>query len=132
MNGQALSDADTARARVMAWTAYKTALSTDTKFNWHLDLETFPLFPYKNGVTFLVPFYDPGTSAPQEVAYTVTGSAKLEGYDQQPVDCWLLEHRSKGNHEKFWISKKTLEVLKLEQTVNDSMFRFKIKLPFSN
>ncbi|SKA06803.1 hypothetical protein [Sediminibacterium ginsengisoli] len=98
--------------------------------NWHLDLEVFPQLPFRNNTTFMINYYDPGFSAPQKVPYTVTGSAALTGYDQQKVDCWLLEHNSKNNHEVFWISKKTREVLKLEQEFA-GRYRYKIKLGFS-
>ena len=130
MNGIELTAADTARVRKMSYDAFTTSLSME-KFNWHIDLETFPLLPFRKGVTFVIPFFDPGPSKPTYAAYTVTGSAQLTGYDDQQVDCWLLAHESEGNKELFWISKKTREVLKLEQEVNGSMWRYKIKLGFS-
>lgn len=130
-NGNLLTDTDTTKQAMAIWAAYKSSIDKNF-FNWHLDLETFPLLPYKNGVTFLIPFYDPGTSSKyQEVAYTVTGSAELTGYNDQKIDCWLLVHESKGNKEVFWISKKTKEVLKLEQEINGRVYRYKIKLGFS-
>ncbi|MDE3253727.1 MAG: hypothetical protein KGO92_13050 [Bacteroidota bacterium] len=104
------------------------------KLNWHLDLETFSLLPYRDQVTFAINFYEPGYSAPKLVYYTVTGSRILPGYDGQPVDCWLLEHDDQErmkNEEKFYISKKTGEVLQLEQAFG-GMFRYKVKIPFSN
>ncbi|MBS1553729.1 MAG: hypothetical protein JSU09_02280 [Bacteroidetes bacterium] len=131
LNGNLLSDSVTTRQAKAIWDAYKSSVNKNY-LNWHLDLETFPLLPYKNGVTFLIPFYDPGTASKyQTVAYTVTGSVQLVGYDSQKIDCWLLEHNSKGNKEVFWISKKTKEVLKLEQELNKTMYRYKIKLGFS-
>lgn len=130
INDYQLNDQDTSRRRKAAWEAYK--LSWDKYvLNWHLDLEVFPTLPYKEGVTFVIPFYDPGTIAPDNVAYTVTGSAVLTGYDDQQIDCWLLRHETKDNKELFWISKKTKEVLKLEQEVNGKIYRYKIKLGFS-
>ena len=67
--------------------------------------------------------------------YTVTGEDKLMGYDDKPVDCWVLTHEDKGNLERFWVSKKTKEVLKLEQEItqrnNQKMYRYKVKLAFS-
>lgn len=130
-NGRLLSEADTSRMGKRIWAAYMSV--KDNYFlNWHLDMEIFPVLPYKEGLTFLVPFYDPGTGAPfEKVAYTVKGSALLTGYDNQKIDCWLLVHENKGNKEVFWISKKTKEVLKLEQEVNGSFYRYKIKLGFS-
>ncbi len=130
-NGKLLSDADTAKQVKPIWEGYKSSLG-ESWFNWHLDLETFPLLPYKTGVTFIIPFYDPGTASNyQNVAYTVTGSAELNGYNDQKIDCWLLVHEEKGNKEVFWISKKTKEVLKLEQEINGRLYRYKIKLGFS-
>lgn len=130
-NGNLLSDADTAKQTKPIWAGYKSSL--DQYFlNWHLDLETFPLLPYKDGVTFVIPFYDPGTASDfQKVAYTVTGSAELMGYNDQKIDCWLLKHTEKGNEEIYWISKRTKEVLKMEQIINGTFYRYKIKLGFS-
>ncbi|WP_290790813.1 hypothetical protein [Flavihumibacter sp. UBA7668] len=131
LNGAFLSDQDTSRYAKAIWSAFKSVNSTYF-LNWHIDMEVFPTLPFKNGRTFIVPFYDPGTSAPfEEVLYTVTGSAQLTGYDNQKINCWLLEHTSKGNKEIFWISKKTKEVLKLEQEINGRFYRYKIKLGFS-
>lgn len=125
-NGRLLSDADTAKQIKKIWDGFKSSVGKYF-LNWHLDLETFPLLPYKQGVTFSIPFYDPGTgSGYQKVAYTVSGSAKLAGYDDQKIDCWILVHEEKGNKEVFWISKKTKEVLKLEQEINGVVYRYKI------
>jgi hypothetical protein len=131
LNGNLLSDADSSMQAKSVWEAYKS--SVDKYYlNWHLDLETFPLLPYRKGVTFIIPFYDPGTSSKfQTVAYTVTGTAQLTGYDDTRIDCWLLEHNSKGNKEVFWVSKKTKELLLLAQELNGTMYRYKIKLGFS-
>jgi len=130
-NGNLLSDADTAKPASVIWAGYKSSLNKYF-LNWHLDLETFPLLPYKEGVTFVIPFYDPGTSSSyQKVAYTVTGSAELIGFNDQKIDCWLLVHETKDNKETFWISKKTKEVLKLEQEIGGNFYRYKIKLGFS-
>lgn len=130
-NGRLLSDTDTLIQEKKIWEGYKSSLN---KFhlNWHLDLETFPLLPYKSGRTFVIPYYDPGTaSGLEKVSYTVTGSDELVGYDDQKIDCWILVHEEKGNKEMFWISKKTKEVLKLEQEINGTMYRYKIKLGIS-
>lgn len=130
-NGKMMTGADTSKQYKAIWAGFKSA-ENNYFLNWHLDLEVFPTLPYKKGVTFIVPFYDPGTqSSYQKVAYTVTGSAELTGYNNQKIDCWLLLHESKGNKELFWISKKTKEVLKLEQEVNGKLYRYKIKLGFS-
>lgn len=130
LNDIPLSEADTARNRKGPWSAFKIALDQYT-LNWHLDLEVFPILPYAEGKTFLIPFYDPGWQAPRNEAYTVSGSAQLEGYNDQKLDCWLLTHDSRGAKEIFWISKKTKEVLKLENEISKGKWRYKIKLGFS-
>lgn len=130
INGIPLTDADTARNRKGPWNAFKIALNQFT-MNWHLDLEVFPVLPYKEGKTFLIPFYDPGFPAPKNEAYTVSGSAILEGYNNQKIECWLLTHEARGLKEIFWISKRTKEVLKLEQEIGQNRWRYKIKLGFS-
>jgi hypothetical protein len=120
-NGKLLSDADTSKQVVKIWEGYMSSIGK-TYFNWHLDLETFPLLPYRSWLTFVIPFYDTGTASNyQNVAYTVKGSSELTGYDNQKIDCWLLVHEDKGNKKVFWVSNKTKEVLKLEQEINGSM-----------
>lgn len=130
MNNRSITAQDTVPRIKKLREGFEIAMNQYT-LNWHLDLEVFPLLPYKNQVTFLINFYDPGFSEPKWVPYTVTGSAKLAGLDGQSVDCWLLEHSEPNNKEVFWISKKTKEVLKLEQQFGNR-YRYKIKLPFSN
>lgn len=131
VNGRTLDARDTTAKTIKLLHGFENARK-QFQLNWHLDLETFPLLPYKKGASFLIPFYEPGYETTQWVPYTVTGTAALKGYDHKSVPCWLLQHESKGNKEVFWISKKTFEVLKLEQEINGKMYRYKIKLMDSN
>ncbi len=124
-----LTNQDTSTGKKNTLQAFNAALDQYV-LNWHLDLETFPILPYKENVTFLINFYDPGFPAPKMQAYTVSGSGQLEGYDNQKIDCWLLTHSATNNEETFWISKKTHEVLKLEQEFG-GRYRYKIKLGYS-
>lgn len=128
VNEKTVTAADTARALKRIYSAYEMALHQYV-LNWHLDLEVFPILPYKDGVTFMINFYDPGFPAPALQPYTVAGSAKIVGYSGQTIDCWLLKHESPKNKEIFWISKKTHEVLKLEQQFGER-YRYKVKLGF--
>ena len=127
VNGKQVTDADTARALRGMYGGFKKSFDQYV-LNWHLDLETFPLLPYSKGVTFMINFYDPGFRAPLWEAYTVKGSGTLD-YNGQPVECWLLYHESKFGKETFWVSKKSKEVLKLEQQ-SGARLRYKVKLPF--
>lgn len=97
--------------------------------NWHSDLIIFPMLPYKENRTIKVNFYDPGSSEAQIADYIVTGSETINGSAGEKVECWTVEHRSEKykSVQKFWISKKTKEVLKEEDSFNNT-YRFKIKL----
>jgi hypothetical protein len=101
---------------------------------WHSDLTIFPLFTYENGRTFKVNFYDPGASKAQIAEYVVTGSETLSGGSGEKIDCWVMEHKfqsSNGNgSQRFWISKKTREVLKEEDQYSGG-FRYKMKIGIS-
>ncbi|WP_034682753.1 hypothetical protein [Chryseobacterium piperi] len=99
--------------------------------NWHSDLVIFPLLPYAKNRTFKITFFDPGFGQAKDVFYTVKGSDKLINSAGAEVDCWLLEHGlSVPGYQKFWISKKTNEVLKEEDLFNGS-YRYKLKLNVS-
>ena len=107
--------------------------ATDTyHLNWHIDLEVFSILPLSFHKTYAIPFYEAGYKEPENIYYTVTGEEKLKGYNSQEIACWILTHETPGNKEKFWISKNTKEVLKMEQEVNGKMYRHKIKLGFSD
>lgn len=128
VNGKLLSTA-TDSAGMAQWSAFQQARQEEV-LNWHLDLEVFSILPFKDHTTFLINYYDPGFSPPQWVPYTVIGTDRLAGFDGQSIDCWLLQNKDNVNNEVFWISKKTHEVLKLEQQYG-KIFRYKLKLPFS-
>lgn len=111
--------------------ALKSFRSSERQFylNWHLDLETFGMLPFKKNTSFLIPFYEFGYDKPSNVAYTVIGEEFLETYEGTKTKCWLLKHEEENNLEIYWISQKSREVLKMEQKFG-KMYRYKIKLPF--
>ncbi len=114
-------------SRKVALNSFLTA-TDQYALNWHLDLETFSMLPFKDGTTFGINYYDAGFSAPKVQYYTVSGTAIFEGVEKSKTECWLLKHESPNNKETFWISKKTKEVLKLEQQ-SGKLYRYKIKIP---
>lgn len=132
LNGKIVDGTDTATTTKKRKAAFDKAL-TEYNLDWHLDLEVFPILPYKNNVTFGINYYDPGFSEPKIVYYKVVGSGTTPGFDGQVVDCWLLEHvdEKQKNRELFYISKKTKEVLRLDQSFG-TRFRYKVKLPIAN
>jgi hypothetical protein len=99
--------------------------------NWHDDLVIYSMLPYKENRTFMINYYDPGFGKPEEVGYTVTGSDVLTDRGGAFIDCWVLEHGDENGTEKFWISKKTREVLKEEDHGKSGGYRFKYKLGIS-
>ena len=99
--------------------------------NWHDDLVIYSMLPYKENRTFMINYYDPGFGKPAEVGYSVTGSDILTDRSGAAIDCWVLEHGDENGTEKFWISKKTREVLKEEDHGKSWGYRFKYKLGVS-
>ncbi len=49
----------------------------------------------------------------------------------EDINRLMINHEKKDNKEVFWISKKTSEVLKLEQEISGRLYQYKIKLGFS-
>ena len=99
--------------------------------NWHDDLVIYSMLPYKENRTFMINYYDPGFGKPVEVGYSVTGSDILTDRGGASIDCWVLEHGDENGTERFWISKKTREVLKEEDHGKSGGYRFKYKLGVS-
>jgi hypothetical protein len=96
--------------------------------NWHDDLVIYSMLPYKEGRTFLINYYDPGFGKPVEVPYSVTGSDWLVSRGGEKIECWTLEHGDENGVEKFWVAKKTREVLKEEDRGAKGEYRYKYKL----
>lgn len=96
--------------------------------NWHDDLVIYSMLPYAAGRTFMINYYDPGFGKPAEVPYSVTGSDWLVGRGGDKIECWTLEHTDENGTEKFWIAKKTKEVLKEEDHGANWGYRYKYKL----
>lgn len=101
-----------------------------TTHNWELDLETFPLLPLQEGKTFVISFYHPGSKTlPAWYSYTVTGSERIATVNGEWADCFKLytEYGNNRGNSIWWLSKKTHEVLKMEEHFG-SITRYKIKL----
>ena len=99
--------------------------------NWHADLVIFSLLPYKENRVFKINFYHPGQQ-PREVYYRVEGSEQLASPSGK-IDCWLMTVKYNGpipDKQKFWISKKTNEVLKEEEEYG-GRYLYKLKLAVS-
>lgn len=101
--------------------------------NWHEDLIIYSLLPYKDRRTFAINFFDPGSGPSQVAMYTVIGSDNLVGRGGEKIDCWMLNRYhdnavpTKG-YQRFWIDKKSNEVLKEEDYMGAKGYRYKFKL----
>lgn len=96
--------------------------------NWELDMEIFPLLELKAGKHFAINFYHPGgVRAPRLYEYKVIGEESVKTLDGN-VECWKLRI---DHSEKYWaifyISKKSREVLKMEEDFGIGK-RYKVKL----
>jgi len=97
--------------------------------NWEQDLETLPLLPIKNiGQKFCISFFDVNEKEPAYHTYEVTGEDTLKFTKDISANCWLLKiNYSDVNYSLFWLSKQSLEVLKMEEYFNGN-YRYKVKL----
>lgn len=103
---------------------------SEPTLNWELDLEILALLPFKEGKTFAVNFYHPGSKGgPQYYLYKVAGSELLDLAGGQRVDCWKLQidYGQYNSTATFWVSKKTREVLKSLDLFKGG-YRYKVKL----
>ncbi|MFM8744606.1 MAG: hypothetical protein ACKODM_14945 [Cytophagales bacterium] len=116
----------------VASNAKKGLIATTKKLmlNWNIDLLTFPLLKLKNGKSYFMNFYQPGSPKDAQLyEYKVTGSETIKGSDGEQIDCWKLSIvYSEINKATFYISKKTNEVLKLEEDFGSGV-RYKVRLP---
>ena len=96
--------------------------------NWELDLEIFSTLPIKKvGQRFIINFYHPGGSAPAYYEYKVIGTEKISAVNGIS-DCWQLKiDYREDSWAIFWISKKSNEVIKMQEYYRGS-YRYKVKL----
>ena len=100
-----------------------------TTLNWELDLEIFSTFPIKKeGQRFIVNFYHPGgKSDPKYYEYAIIGSEKIQIVNDLSVECWKMKiNYSPDTWAIFWISKKSKEVLKMQEYFRGG-YRYKVK-----
>ena len=97
--------------------------------NWELDLEIFSTFPIKKeGQRFIVNFYHPGGRInPKYYEYAIVGSEKLQLANDSNADCWKMKiNYTDTDWAIFWISKKSKEVLKMQEQFRGG-YRYKVK-----
>jgi hypothetical protein len=105
--------------------------SLTSTLNWELDMEIFSMLPYKQvGQTFVINFYHPGgKTEPAYYQYKVIGSEAIQGTNTKAAtDCWQLKiSYSETSWAIFWVSKKSKEVLKMQEYFGGG-YRYKVKL----
>lgn len=105
--------------------------------NWHADMIIYSLLPYKEGRTFAISYYDPGFGPAEKILYTVICSDELKNNNGAKVSCWVLNSFNDAQHpesgyERYWINKKTYEVLKMESYDGlRKSYRYKVKIGLS-
>jgi hypothetical protein len=100
--------------------------------NWELDLETLGLLPLAKGKSYWISFYHPGGREGQKLyEYKVIGDEVLTIGNNTKVACWKLRiSYNEKSWATFFISKKTKEVIKMEESFGAGM-RYKVKLPLA-
>lgn len=98
-------------------------------FAFPMDLETFPLLPFKKvGQQFSIAFYEPGSPKAAYYPLTVTGKEDLPLPGAQKATCWTLRiDYAAGSYATFWITDKTKEVLKMQEYFR-GRYRYKVRL----
>ena len=98
--------------------------------NWEVDLETFRLLPFGKNKSFFINFYHPGSrTEPKLYEYKVVGEETLNSLHGIRIPCWKLKIQyTETNFATFYISKKSQEVIKLEEDFGSGV-RYKVKLP---
>jgi hypothetical protein len=102
---------------------------TNPAFEFPMDLETFPLLPFKKiGQQFAIAFYEPGTPKSNYYKLTVTGKEDLLLNGATKVSCWLLRiDYSAASSATFWIADKSREVVKMKESFKGRV-RYKVRL----
>jgi hypothetical protein len=98
-------------------------------FAFPMDLELFPLLPFKKaGQQFAMAYYEPGSPKSAYYNLTVTGRETLPLAGGASVDCWTLRIDYRPNsYATFWITDKTREVVKMQEYFS-GRYRYKVRL----
>jgi hypothetical protein len=98
-------------------------------FEFPMDLELFPLLPFKKtGQRFAMAFYEPGSARSNYYPLTVTAKESLALPGGQSVNCWVLKiDYGRGSSASFWITDKTREVVKMQESFRGRS-RYKVRL----
>lgn len=107
-----------------------TITTNEPAFNWELDLETFSLLPLKEGKSFSIHFYHPGSKTqPDWYTYSVIGTETLRTFNGKSIDCYKLytAYANNRGNSTWWLSKDTQEVIKMEEHFGP-VTRYKIRL----
>ncbi|GAB4029801.1 DUF3108 domain-containing protein [Spirosoma gilvum] len=99
-------------------------------FEFPMDLEIFPLLPFKRvGQEFAIAYYEPGSPSANYYRLTVTGKEDLVVGGATKVNCWLLkiDYGQQGVYATFWISDQNREVVKMREYFR-GRYRYKVKI----
>lgn len=101
-------------------------------FNWNLDVELLEMIAFKQGMTIVIPFYEPGSPRITWVTYKVTGTDILDMGNGQKTSCWVVENQKKPKgasfSQKIWLGRKGEGFIK-EEAVYGQDFKVKVRLP---
>lgn len=98
-------------------------------FAFPMDLEIFPLLPFKKGVQkFVIAFYEPGSEKSAWYHATNVGKQKLPIHGKRYLQCRLLRlDYASDSYAYFWIDEKSNVVVKMKEYYQGK-YRYKVKL----
>lgn len=106
------------------------AIMNPPAFLFPMDLEIFPLLPFKRiGQEFAIAFYEPGSPSASYYRLTVTGKEDLQVGGDAKLNCWILkiDYGQQGVYATFWISDQNREVVKMREYFR-GRYRYKVKI----
>ena len=101
-------------------------------YNFEHDMEFLQTLPLAEGYGANIVFYDAGIDPKADrYVFKVTGSARIEGWDGKPVDCWLVtaDYNTGQVKSRFWFDKKTQVLVREEAPLKDGGYLVKTLLP---
>jgi len=101
-------------------------------FNFETDMEMLEALPLAAGWRGRLVFYHPGGGPAAPYVFVVEGSHALPSPGGAPVDCWLVtlaaEKGDRAQASRFYVDKRSQQVLRVEQLVPDGSVIVKVRL----
>ena len=105
--------------------------SDEAMYNFETDMEMLQTLPWARGYAVSIPFFHPAPgSVPARYLWSVIAEEALAGPDGRAIDCWVVgcDYNAGGEPTRFWLAKKTQQLVKMEGKGTDGAIRRKTLL----